>query len=122
MCVQVYMFVSLRSVCVCVCVCAHTHPQALDAGACDLLAVVQLDAVQAVAGLQVLQRGVCDERAVIQLDHLQSVVGAGPAAQVPNAIIRDQLTVGETLRDIMQVRIGVGQNRAQSLAWGCSKQ
>lgn len=74
-----------------------TYPQSLDACAGDLLAVVELDAIQAVAALQVLQRGVCDEGAVVQLDHLQTVVSTGATAEVSDAIIRDQLTVGQTL-------------------------
>lgn len=50
------------------------------------------------AALQVLQRGVGDQGAVVQLDHLQAVVGAGPAAQVSDAVVGDQLTVREALR------------------------
>lgn len=51
------------------------------------------------AALQVLQRGVCDQGAVVQLDHLQTVVSAGAAAQVPDAIVGDELTVRETLNE-----------------------
>lgn len=50
------------------------------------------------AALQVLQRGVCDQGAVVQLDHLQAVMGAGPAAQMSDAVVGDQLTVGEALQ------------------------
>lgn len=75
-----------------------THPQSLDAGAGDLLAVVELDAIQTVAALQVLQRGVRDEGAVVQLDHLQTVVSAGAAAEVSDAVVRNQLTVGQALQ------------------------
>lgn len=51
------------------------------------------------AALQVLQRGVCDEGAVVQLDHLQAVVSAGAAAQVSDAVIRDQLAVRQALQE-----------------------
>lgn len=79
--------------CVRACVRARTHPEPLNPGACDLLAVVQLNAVEAVAGFEVLQRGVGNERAVIEFDHLQSVVSTRPTPQVTDTIIRDQLTV-----------------------------
>ena len=74
-----------------------THPQPLDASPGDLLAVVELDAVQAVAALQMLQWGIRDQGAVVQLDHLQPVVGTGAATQVSDAVVSDQLTVRKTL-------------------------
>lgn len=51
------------------------------------------------AALQVLQGGVCDQGAVVQFDHLQTVVSAGAAAEVPDAIIGDQLTVRQALQE-----------------------
>lgn len=51
------------------------------------------------AGLQVLQGGVCDQGAVVQFDHLQAVVSAGAAAEVPDAIVSDELTVRQALRE-----------------------
>lgn len=51
------------------------------------------------AALQVLQGGVCDQGAVVQFDHLQTVVSAGAAAEVSDAIIGDQLTVRQALRE-----------------------
>lgn len=57
-------------------------PHALDACTGDLLAVVQLQALQAPAVLQVLQRSVSDEEAVVQLQNPQPVVPTCAAAQV----------------------------------------
>lgn len=51
------------------------------------------------AALQVLQRGICDQGAVVQLDHLQTVVSTGATAEVSDAIISNQLTVGQTLQE-----------------------
>lgn len=76
---------------------SRSHPESLDPRPRDLLAVVQLYPLQAVAALQVLQGSVGDQGAVVQLDHLQAVVGAGAVPQVANAIVRDQLAVGQTL-------------------------
>lgn len=73
-------------------------PESLDSCASDLLAVVELDPLQAVAALQVLQGRVCDEGAVVQLDHLQLIMRAGPVPQVADAVIGDELAVGQTLR------------------------
>lgn len=71
-------------------------PHALDAGPGDLLAVVELEALQAPAVLQVLQRHVRDEQAVVQLQDTQALVAAGAVAQVQDAVIGDELTVGQT--------------------------
>lgn len=65
------------------------------------------------AALQVLQGGVCDQGAVVQFDHLQTIVSAGAAAEVPDAIIGDQLTVRQTLQEkhsnfITQLSVGGG--------------
>lgn len=51
------------------------------------------------ATLQVLQWGICDQGAVVQLYHLQTVVSTGAAAEVSDAIISNQLTVGQTLQE-----------------------
>lgn len=88
----------LLRISVSVCVCGlTTHPEPLYPGPCDLLAVIQLNAVEAVTCFEVLQRGVCDERAVIELNHFQSVVSTRPTAQVTDAIVCNQLTMRQTL-------------------------
>lgn len=71
-----------------------SHP--LDAGACNLLTVVQLKALQPTAVLQVLQGHVGDEEAVVQFQNPQSLVATGAVAQVQDSIICDELTVGQT--------------------------
>lgn len=68
---------------------------AFDAGPCDLLTVVQLDALQTVAALEVLQRDVSDERAVVELHHSEALLATGAAAESSDAVICDQLAVGE---------------------------
>lgn len=50
------------------------------------------------AALQVLQGSVRDQGTVVQLDHLQVIVGAGAAAKMPDAVVRDQLAVGQALQ------------------------
>lgn len=76
---------------------ARAHPHALDAGPRDLLAVVELQALQAAAVLQVLQGHVGDEQAVVQLQHPQPLVATGAVAQVQDAVVRDELAVGQAL-------------------------
>lgn len=76
---------------------AHTYSHPLDAGACNLLTVVQLKALQPTAVLQVLQGHVGDEEAVVQFQNPQSLVATGAVAQVQDSIICDELTVGQTL-------------------------
>lgn len=76
----------------------HTHPHPLNARAGDLLAVIQLQALQAPAVLQVFQGHVGDEEAVVQFQDSQSFVATGAVAQVQDSVIRDELTVGQTLR------------------------
>lgn len=71
-------------------------PHALDACAGNLLAVVQLQALQAAAVLQVLQGHVGDEETVVQFQYPQPLVTAGAVAQVQDPIISDELTVGQT--------------------------
>lgn len=72
-------------------------PHALDASPGDLLTVVQLQALQAPAVLQVLQGHVGDEQAVVQLQDTQPLMAAGAVAQVQDPIVGDELTVGQTL-------------------------
>jgi len=71
-------------------------PHPLDARAGNLLAVVQLEALQATAVLQVLQGHVGDEEAVVQFQNPQPLVTAGAVAQVQDPVICDELTVGQT--------------------------
>lgn len=70
-----------------------TDPDAFDASPGDLLTVIELNALQTVAALQVLQRHVGDEGAVVQLHHGEALLPAGAAAQSSDAIICDQLAV-----------------------------
>lgn len=80
-------------------------PHPLDARAGNLLAVVQLEALQAAAVLQVLQGHVGDEEAVVQFQDPQPLVTAGAVAQVQDPIIRDELTVGQALCDYNSFKI-----------------
>lgn len=82
-------------------------PHPLDARAGDLLAVVELKALQAVAVLQVLQRRVRDEQAVVQLQDAQALVAAGAVAQVQDPVVRDELTVRQAQR--LQLRAVDGE-------------
>lgn len=70
-----------------------TDPDAFDASPGDLLTVVELNALQTVAALQMLQCYIGDERAVVQLYHSEALLATGTAAQSSDAIICDQLTV-----------------------------
>lgn len=70
-----------------------THSNTFDSCTCDLLAIVELDALKPLATLQVLQSDVCDQGAVIQLDHLQPLLTTHTAAQVSNTIVCYQLTM-----------------------------
>ena len=74
-----------------------TDPEPFDAVPGDELAVVEADALQVVAGLQVLQALVRDERAVVQLQNGQVLGGARPRAQHTDPLVRDQLTVRQRL-------------------------
>ncbi len=74
-----------------------TDPDAFDASPGDLLTVVQLNALQTMAALQVLQGHISDEGAVVQLHHGEALLATGTAAQSSDAIVRDQLAVGEGL-------------------------
>lgn len=75
-----------------------SHPDTFDSCSSDLLAVIELDALQPLATLQVFQSVVCDQGAVIQLDHLQPLLTTHAAAQVSNPIVCYQLTMREALQ------------------------
>lgn len=74
-----------------------TDPDAFDASPGDLLTVVELDALQTMAALQVLQCHISDEGAVVQLHHGEALLAAGTAAQSSDSIVCDQLAVGQGL-------------------------
>lgn len=74
-----------------------TDPDAFDASPGDLLTVVELDALQTVAALQVLQGNVSDEGAVVELHHREALLATGTAAQSSDAIVCDQFAVGKGL-------------------------
>lgn len=74
-----------------------TNPDAFDASTGDLLTVVELNAFQPVAALQVLQRHISDEGAVVQLHHSEALLATGTAAQSSDAIICDQLAMWQGL-------------------------
>ena len=73
------------------------YPESAYAGPGDKLAVVQLDALHVLAAHEVLQGGVRDEGAVVQLQHAEGLGGTVRSAQVPDTLIRDQLTVRQRL-------------------------
>lgn len=73
------------------------YPDAFDASPGDLLTVVELDALQAMAVLQVLEGHVGDKGAVVQLHHREALLATGTAAQCSDAVIRDELAVGQGL-------------------------
>lgn len=77
-------------------------PDAFDASPGDLLTVVELNALQAMAALQVLQGHVCDEGAVVQLHHCEALLATGTTAESSDAIVCDQLAVGQ--RQCLQER------------------
>lgn len=62
-----------------------------------MLTVVELNALQTMAALQVLQGHISDEGAVVQLHHGEALLAAGAAAQSSDTIVRDQLAVGQGL-------------------------
>lgn len=74
-----------------------TDPDAFDASPGDLLTVVELNALQTMAALQVFQGHISDEGAVVQLHHGEALLAAGAAAQSSDAIVCDQLAVGQGL-------------------------
>lgn len=77
----------------------HTYPHPLDARAGNLLAIIELQALQATAVLQVLQGHIGDEEAVVQFQDLQPRMATGAIAQVQYSIICDELTVGQALQE-----------------------
>lgn len=74
-----------------------TDPDAFDSSSGNLLTVVELDALQTMAALQVLKGHVSDEGAVVQLHHGEALLATGTAAQSSDAVVRDQLAVGQRL-------------------------
>lgn len=62
-----------------------------------MLAVVEFDPFQTVAALEVLQGHVSDEGTVVQLHHCEALLATGAVAESSDAIIGDQLTVGQGL-------------------------
>lgn len=79
-----------------------TDPDAFDASPGDLLTVIELNALQAMAALQVLQGHVCDEGAVVQLHHCEALLATGTTAESSDAIVCDQLAVGQRLSRAQQ--------------------
>lgn len=79
-----------------------TNPDAFDASPSDLLTVVELNALQTVAALQVLERHVSDEGAVVQLHHGEALLATGTAAESSDAIVCDQLAVWQGLSEERQ--------------------
>ena len=70
-------------------------PQPPDARPCDQLTVVQLDALEVVAVEEVLKGLVRDEGTVVQLQHVEGLAGAGRGAEVPDALVGDELAMGK---------------------------
>lgn len=79
-----------------------TDPDAFDASPGDLLTIVQLNALQTMAALQVLQGHISDQGAVVQFHHSEALLATGTAAQSSDAIISDQLAVGQGLSRAQQ--------------------
>lgn len=79
-----------------------TDPDAFDASPCDLLTVIELNALQPMAAFEVLQGHVGDEGAVIQFHHRQTLLATSTAAQGSDAIVCDQLTVWQRLQGQQQ--------------------
>lgn len=75
----------------------HPYPDAFDASPGDLLTVIELDALQTVAVLQVLEGHVGDQGAVVQLHHREALLATGAAAQSSDAVVCDQLAVRQGL-------------------------
>lgn len=79
-----------------------TDPDAFDASPGDLLTVVELNALQTMAALQVLQGHISDEGAVVQLHHSEALLATGAAAESSDAIVSDQLAVRQGLSGAQQ--------------------
>lgn len=58
-----------------------------------MLTVIELNALQTMAALQVLQGNVSDEGAVVQLHHSEALLATGTAAESSDAVVCDQLAV-----------------------------
>lgn len=82
-----------------------THPDPFDASPGHLLTVVEFDALQTMAALQVLQGHISDEGAVVQLHHSEALLATSAAAQSSDAVICDQLAVGQGLPRTQQVAV-----------------
>lgn len=80
-----------------------TDPDAFDARPSDLLTIVELDALQTVAGLQVLEGHVSYEGAVVQLYHGEALLAAGTAAQGSDAIVCDKLAMWQGLPKVQEI-------------------
>lgn len=100
-----------------------TDPDAFDASPGDLLAVVELDALQTMAALQVLQGHVGDQGAVVQLHHCEALLTTGAAAQGSDAVVCNQLAVGQGL--FGKHRTGMKTRRREQGHWsahrGCGR-
>lgn len=82
-----------------------TNPDAFDSSPGDLLTVIKLNALQTMAALQVLEGHVSDEGAVVQLQHREALLAAGTAAQGSDAVVCDQLAVGQGLPGAGETRL-----------------
>lgn len=95
-----------------------TDPDAFDAGPGDLLTVVEFDALQTVAALQVLQGHISDQGAVVQLHHGEALLATGTAAESSDAIVCDQLAVGQGLFGAQRTDLKTHrQIKADRLRW-----
>lgn len=79
-----------------------TYTDTFDACTSDLLAVIELNALEALATLQVFQSIVSDQWAIIQFDHLQPLLTTNTAAQMSDAIVSNQLAMRQTLEYIQK--------------------
>lgn len=89
----------------------RTDPDAFDARPGDLLTIVELDALETMAALQVLEGHVSDEGAVVQLHHGEALLATGTAAQSSDAIICDQLAVGQGLPTAQEIELKTQTDR-----------
>lgn len=85
--------------------CLSTDPDPFDTSSGHLLTVVEFDALQTMAALQVLQGHISDEGAVVQLHHGETLLATSAAAQSSDAIVCDQLAVGQGLSRIEQIGV-----------------
>ncbi len=66
-----------------------------DPGAGDQLTIVELDALEVVAGDEVVEGGVRDQGQVVQLENIQVFRGARCQPQLADALVGNQFTMGE---------------------------